>query len=196
MSFAGIVACQIGNVFACRSDHESVRASSVRSNPLILLGVASEIALLLLLIYVPVLGRPFGLEPLELAHWAFLAPFPGVIIVLEEARKALTRRRNRSGNGYAPVSCRDASRPTGGAASRASECDLQSSKDRARGAPPTGTLASPFSRAVECKAFIRASPCGGPIGDRAAATDEATRRPLQRRRVADRGPPRATAPLP
>jgi magnesium-transporting ATPase (P-type) len=93
MSFAGIVACQIGNVFACRSDHESVRASSLRSNPLLLLGVASEIALLLLLVYVPVVARPFGLEPLGLAHWAFLVPFPAIVIGLEETRKALTQRR-------------------------------------------------------------------------------------------------------
>ncbi|MEW6271075.1 MAG: HAD-IC family P-type ATPase, partial [Thermodesulfobacteriota bacterium] len=96
MSFAGIVACQVGNVFACRSSHESLRRTTLRRNPLLLLGIMLEIGVLVALIYVPSLARAFGLEPLAASHWALLAAFAPLIVLLEELRKAVARRRARA----------------------------------------------------------------------------------------------------
>lgn len=97
MSLAGIVSCQLGNLFACRSGTQSILRSRWFSNPLMRLGLASELALLAALIYVPLLAGIFGLAPLGLAHWLFLAWFGPALLLLEELRKYLVRRRECSG---------------------------------------------------------------------------------------------------
>jgi magnesium-transporting ATPase (P-type) len=95
MTFAGIVAAQIGNVFACRTERESVFRVGLFGNPLILLGVAAEVALLLALIAIPPLRQAFGLAPLEFREWSLLLAFPPLVLALEEGRKAWVRRRAR-----------------------------------------------------------------------------------------------------
>ena len=49
MTFAGIVAAQAANVFACRSDRISAFRLGWFSNPLIVLGIVVEVALLLIM---------------------------------------------------------------------------------------------------------------------------------------------------
>jgi calcium-translocating P-type ATPase len=92
MTLAGIVAAQVGNVFACRTDRESVFRSGLLRNRLVLLGVAAEVALLVTLILAPPLARIFGLAPLSFAEWRILLLFPPAMILLDEARKWLARR--------------------------------------------------------------------------------------------------------
>ncbi len=92
MTLAGIVACQIGNVFACRSASQSSVKLSWRGNSLLLFGILAEVVLLLLMIYVPLLAQVFGLAPLSWNHWAILATFPLLLLCLEEIRKALIPR--------------------------------------------------------------------------------------------------------
>lgn len=99
MSLAGIVACQVGNVLACRSSRNSAFRRGFTRNRLLWIGIALEMVLLCLLIYVPSLARVFGLAPLEFRHWAFLATFPCALLVLEEARKAMRYFAKRSRNG-------------------------------------------------------------------------------------------------
>jgi magnesium-transporting ATPase (P-type) len=96
MSLAGIVACQIGNAFACRSDHQASWRLGFASNRLLLIGVAVEITLLLLLIYAPPLQSVFGLAPLGIEHWLLLAAFGPLLLVCEEGRKAVFRRFSRT----------------------------------------------------------------------------------------------------
>lgn len=93
MSFAGIVATQIGNVFACRTERASVLQAGLFTNKLVLFGIAFEITLLLLLIYIPPLARIFGFTPLGTGQWALLALFPFILLAAAEARKAVIRRR-------------------------------------------------------------------------------------------------------
>ncbi len=92
MTLAGIVASQVGNVFACRTDRESVFRSGLLSNKLVLWGIAAELAILALLIYTPLLQRIFGLAPLDFREWMILASFAPAILLLEESRKWLMRR--------------------------------------------------------------------------------------------------------
>ena len=89
MTFAGIVACQIGNAFACRSDRQSIFQMGFASNRMLMACVAVEIALLVALIYVPPLQSAFGLAPLDSMHWLLLATFPLLLLTMEETRKAL-----------------------------------------------------------------------------------------------------------
>ena len=93
MTLAGIVACQVGNALVCRSPRRPAFSAGLLQNRLLVVGIAVEIALLVALVYAPPLQRLFGLAPLGAAHWALLASFPFVLVGLEEARKALARRR-------------------------------------------------------------------------------------------------------
>ena len=96
MSLAGIVASQIGNVFACRTERESVFRAGLLANKLVLWGVATEIAIIACLIYAPPLQRIFGLAPLAIKEWAFLLIFPPILLLMEEARKRVVRTRSRT----------------------------------------------------------------------------------------------------
>lgn len=91
MTLAGIVACQIGNGFACRSNHLSIFQMGFASNRALLAAVGVEIALLVALIYTPLCQAVFGLAPLDLVHWLLLLAFPLVLLMLEETRKAMRR---------------------------------------------------------------------------------------------------------
>ncbi|WAL58271.1 cation-translocating P-type ATPase [Thermocoleostomius sinensis] len=91
-TLAAIVACQIGNVFACRSE----RVSSLRlgwfSNPWIWIGIALEILFVLLLVYVYPLNQIFMLAPLAGWQWASLILCPIVLLAAEEWRKQIANR--------------------------------------------------------------------------------------------------------
>jgi len=94
MTLAGIVACQVGNAFACRSAVESIWTLGFLTNRTLLAAIGIEVLLLGLLIYLPPLATVFELAPLEPAHWLFLAMFGPVLLLLEELRKAWYRRRS------------------------------------------------------------------------------------------------------
>ncbi len=91
MTFAGIVACQIGTAFASRTERASLRSVGVRTNPLLLWGILFEIVIAAAVIYLPPLQPIFhtaALGPLELAT---LATFPFIVWGADELRRA--RRR-------------------------------------------------------------------------------------------------------
>lgn len=91
MSLAGIVATQIGNVFACRTERESVFTVGFFKNKLVLLGIVSELAIITTLIYTPFLQKIFGLAPIGLKQWGFLFAFTPVLFLVEEGRKWIVR---------------------------------------------------------------------------------------------------------
>ncbi|MEK7701039.1 MAG: cation-transporting P-type ATPase [candidate division NC10 bacterium] len=92
MTLAGIVATQVGNVFACRTDRESVLRVGLLANRLALGGIAAELAILLALILLPPFPYVFGLAPLAFAEWGVLLLFPPAVLLLEEGRKWVVRR--------------------------------------------------------------------------------------------------------
>ncbi len=92
MTLAGIVATQIANVYACRTDRESIFKVGFLSNKLVLLGIASELVIIFSLIYIPFLQDIFGLAPLRLEDWGFLFAFTPVFFFMEEWRKWMVRR--------------------------------------------------------------------------------------------------------
>ena len=91
MTLIGIVAAQIGNVFACRTDRESVFRVGLLGNRMVLVGIAAEIAVLLGLIMVPPLRAIFGLVPPAPTEWVLVLGFPAVMLLLDEGRKLLQR---------------------------------------------------------------------------------------------------------
>jgi len=95
MTFAAIVAAQAGNVMACRTSKGSVLASGLFKNRLILAGIALEAALVLALVYTP-LRELMAFGPLRPGEWALLTSFPFIVLLAEEARKALAGRRSQN----------------------------------------------------------------------------------------------------
>ena len=94
MTLAGIVATQIGMVITCRTDRVSIFRAG-RPNRLILLGIVVELALLGILIYSPFLHSLFNTGPIGLREWIYLLAWAPVMVLLDEARKAVLRWRQR-----------------------------------------------------------------------------------------------------
>ncbi|MCF6157170.1 MAG: HAD family hydrolase [wastewater metagenome] len=92
MTLAGIVATQIGNIFACRTDRESIFKVGFLSNRLVVLGIVSELIIIFTLVYTPFLQKIFGLAPLGLKEWVFLFAFTPFLLLMEEGRKWIVRR--------------------------------------------------------------------------------------------------------
>ena len=92
---AGVVAAQIGNAYACRTERTSVFTIGFFSNRLLLIGIIVELAVVNILIYVQPFREIFELSPFPLHFWLLLLLYPPVIFLLEEARKAVWRVRKR-----------------------------------------------------------------------------------------------------
>jgi len=88
-----IIVMQIANVFLCRSASRSVFTTGLRGNALITIGVISEIAILLLINYTPWGNALLGTAALGAELWAFVIPLAAGMLVLEELRKWLARKR-------------------------------------------------------------------------------------------------------
>jgi magnesium-transporting ATPase (P-type) len=97
MTFAATVFSQIGMVFNCRTQQLSVFKKRLFSNRLILFGVAVEVAIVALWVYLPVPGMHalFNTAPLGWREWLFLIAIPPVMLFVDELRKAFLRRRDR-----------------------------------------------------------------------------------------------------
>jgi len=90
---SAIIVMQIVNVFLCRSVARSVFSTGVLGNRLILAGVLLEITVLVLFNYSPWANVILGTAPLAASVWLVILPFAVFMLILEEARKWLARRR-------------------------------------------------------------------------------------------------------
>ena len=95
MALAGIVFSQIGAVMNCRTKQQSIFKEGLWSNPIINMGIVSEILLLFLIMHVPILQNVFGTTSIGWENWIFLFCIPPIIIMLEEIRKAFSRKWGR-----------------------------------------------------------------------------------------------------
>ena len=93
---AAIVVSQMVNVFVCRHPRESALRFSLTENPLLLLGLAVELGLLLLIVYTPPGNRIFATRAFDSGVWAVLVLLALGFGVLEELRKYVVRRGSRS----------------------------------------------------------------------------------------------------
>lgn len=95
MTLAIIVACQDGNVFACRSEQTSIFRIGFFSNPFIWLGIATEWILIISIIEFSPLRQIFATAPLTLWQWSLLLICPPILLGAEELRKSFLRNRKR-----------------------------------------------------------------------------------------------------
>jgi calcium-translocating P-type ATPase len=95
MTWAGIVAGQIGAGFACRTTSASLRQIGVFSNGHLLRGVLFEVCFAAAIIYLPPLQSLFHTAGLDLSQLALLATFPFIVWGTDEAWRAWRRRPRR-----------------------------------------------------------------------------------------------------
>jgi len=100
MSLTGIVMTQIGNGFACRTNVQSVFKVGLLSNRFYLFGIASEVGLQVMIVYLPFLNRIFETAPISFTDWLFFVPFIPICTAADEIRKLILRahlRRRKRG---------------------------------------------------------------------------------------------------
>lgn len=97
--FVSIVICQIANVMVCRTRSESVFSKGLLSNRLVLAGIATEIALVWMIVSNPYAQRVFGTVHLSADELLMSWPFAILMVAVEEARKMLLRRRRSLATG-------------------------------------------------------------------------------------------------
>jgi P-type Ca2+ transporter type 2C len=97
MCFAGIVVAQAGNVLACRTSKQSIFKTSLKTNKWIIFGIASQIGILALIVYVPVMQHIFTTTALNIGDWAFLISLALIVVFAEEIRKFFSRKFSKTG---------------------------------------------------------------------------------------------------
>lgn len=110
---ATIVLMQIANVFLCRDPLRSLASFSLRSNALIVWGIAAELGLLLAITYTPWGQALFGTAALPADVWIYALPFAAAMLALEETRKWIVRARQRRARLAPPAGAGTSSTGTG-----------------------------------------------------------------------------------
>ena len=96
MTFAGIVACQVGTALASRTERASLRQIGLFTNPLLVWGILAEIGFLAAILFAPPLEHAFGTRPLDGLQLTILCAFPLVVWGADELRRAHLRGRSRA----------------------------------------------------------------------------------------------------
>ena len=89
---AAIVVAQMVNVFLCRHPRVAAIHFPLTRNPLLLLGLAVELALILAIVYTPLGNELFATQAFAPVVWGLMIALAVAIAVLEETRKYLARR--------------------------------------------------------------------------------------------------------
>ena len=92
---AGIVLSQFFNGFTVRSDRLSIFQVGFLSNPRLVVAECFGVAFMCAISYAPPLQAIFNTAPLALTDWALLATVGSLVLVADEARKAVLRHRDR-----------------------------------------------------------------------------------------------------
>ncbi len=94
MTLAVIVACQDGNVFACRSERFSILRLGFFTNRLIWAGIGVEWLLILSIIYSPTWQKIFSTAALKPSYLLMLLFCPPLILIADELRKKIAIKIN------------------------------------------------------------------------------------------------------
>jgi magnesium-transporting ATPase (P-type) len=95
LALSAVVTTQIGNLFAQRTERTSILRIRLFTNRLVWVGIATELILIALIVYVPVLQGIIGTAAFPLEYWLFLFAWIPILPIVDEARKALARRKQK-----------------------------------------------------------------------------------------------------
>jgi len=90
--FSAVIICQIANVFASRTRFQSVFTMGLFSNRMVLLGIATELLILALIIWNPFANLIFNTSPLDFRYILLSVPFAIFLLGIDELRKYLLRK--------------------------------------------------------------------------------------------------------
>jgi calcium-translocating P-type ATPase len=94
MTFLAMVVGQIGTAFAARTEHASLRSVGVFSNRVLLWGIAFELALAAMIIYLPPFQHMLSTTALPPHLLLITLPFPFIVWGADELRRYIIRRHN------------------------------------------------------------------------------------------------------
>ncbi|MCX6700186.1 MAG: cation-transporting P-type ATPase [Methanomicrobiales archaeon] len=95
MALGVVVTTQIGNLFAQRTERTPTFRLSWFGNRMIWIGIISELLIVSLIIYLPFFQQFFGTASFPLVYWVFLFAWAPLLLLADESRKALLRRREK-----------------------------------------------------------------------------------------------------
>lgn len=95
MALATVVATQIGNVFAQRSERISAFRLPLFNNRLLWLGIVSEITLIILITYAPFLQTFIGTAAFSPRYWLFIFMWTPILLLADELRKLVVNGLER-----------------------------------------------------------------------------------------------------
>ncbi|MDD3245286.1 MAG: cation-transporting P-type ATPase [Methanosarcina sp.] len=90
--FSAVIICQIANVFVSRTRFQSVFSMGLFSNRMVLLGIASELLILAIIIWNPFANLIFNTAPIDLRYMLLAVPFAVLLFGVDELRKYLLRK--------------------------------------------------------------------------------------------------------
>jgi P-type Ca2+ transporter type 2C len=91
MTLAAVVATQVGNLLAQRTEHSSILKIGFWGNRLIWVGIGTELLLIALIVYAPFFQFIFGTAAFALGNWLILIAFMPCLLIIDEFRKWLNR---------------------------------------------------------------------------------------------------------
>ena len=85
--FAAVIICQITNVFTSRTRRQSVLTKGFFSNKMVLVGIASELAILAFIIFNPLVNLVFNTAAISMKYVLIAVPFAILLLTVDELRK-------------------------------------------------------------------------------------------------------------
>lgn len=95
-TLSAIIVMQIMNVWLCKHPDRQLWRGHLFDNPLIVAGVVLEILLIAFIDYTAWGQAIFGTAALPAEVWLFILPFAGLMLLMEELRKAVLARARKS----------------------------------------------------------------------------------------------------
>ncbi len=96
-AFAAVVLGQLGNAFACRHEPRRKGSHNWRSNPFLLWGLATELVLLAISLFVPLVANVLGQAPPPPIGWLIAALALPAVLTVDGLQKRLTRKERQPG---------------------------------------------------------------------------------------------------
>jgi magnesium-transporting ATPase (P-type) len=95
MALGAVVATQVGNLFAQRTERTSFFRSRPFANRLVWVGIAVALAVVSIVIYVPFFQQLFGTAGLAASNWLFLLVLSPLVLLADEVRKLVLSLQER-----------------------------------------------------------------------------------------------------
>jgi Ca2+-transporting ATPase len=95
LSLSVLVIIEMFNAMNALSEDSSLFTVGFFCNPLLLLAIASSVALHCVILYIPFFGQLFGVKPLSKNDWILVIAFSAPVCIIDEILKFISRRRNR-----------------------------------------------------------------------------------------------------